>query len=90
MNQSSKVQGTDQKPQPSPALQATDAVHRRDWAAAARHFTHATTALPPDPQGSTTAAELTLRRQAHVAGSMHRRMQYFGLERAFVIPEGAR
>lgn len=82
--------GTDQKPQHSHTAQAANAVRRRDWEAAARHFTRAAEALPPDPHGSVTAAELTLRRQAHVAGSMHRRMQYFGLERAFVIPEGTR
>lgn len=90
MNQSSTVQGADHKPQPTYAAQAVDAVHRRDWAAAARHFSRAAAALPPDPHGSVTAAELIFRRQAHVAGSMHKRLQYFGLERAFVIPESAR
>jgi hypothetical protein len=83
-------QGTGRNSQPSHAAQAADAVRRRDWSVASRHFIQAAEVLPPDPHGSTTAAELILRRQAHVAGSMHKRMQYFGLERAFVIPEGAR
>lgn len=90
MATSAAERGADQKPQPSHATQAADAVRRRDWAAAARHFTQAAATLPPDPHHSTTAAELILRRQAHVAGSMHKRMLHFGLERAFVVPEGAR
>lgn len=90
MATSAAVQGTDQKPQTSHATQAADAVRRRDWAAAARHFAQAAANLPPDPHGSVTAAELILLRQAHVASSMHKRMQYFGLERAFVILEGVR
>lgn len=84
------AQGPDPKPKQSHTAQAADAIRRRDWDAAARHFTHAAATLPPDPHGSVTATELTLRRQAHVANSMHKRMQYFGLERAFVIPERVR
>ena len=90
MATSSTAQGADQKPQQANATQAANAVRRRDWDTASRHFTQAATALPPDPHGSVTATELILRRQARVAESMHKRMQYFGLERAFVIPEGAR
>lgn len=82
--------GADQNPQFSHETLAVDAVRRRDWAAATRHFAQAAETLSPDPHGSATAAEMILRRQAHVAGSMHKRMQHFGLERAFVIPEGAR
>ena len=89
MATSAAVLGTDQKAQRTTVTQAADAVRRRDWEAASRYFTWAATALPPDPHGSVSAAELILRRQAHVAGSMHKRMQYFGLERAFVITEGA-
>ena len=90
MSAHAATHGTDQRPQHSHATQAADAVRRRDWEAAARHFTQAAAALPPDPHGAVTATELILRRQARVADSMHKRMQYFGLERAFVIPEGAR
>jgi hypothetical protein len=71
-------------------IQAVDAVRRRDWVTAARNFSLATAALLPDPHDSVTAAELTLRRQAHVAHSMLKHMQYFGLEWALVIPEGVR
>ena len=69
----------------TPAEQAGDkAVKRGDWQAASQHYRAALAQHPTDIHGVEPIEALMLRRRAHVAKSMHKRLAHFGLETAFI------